>query len=810
MIIRRLHLHPFAGAADREVAFAPGLNVILGPNEAGKSTLRRALRQVLFVPTKLTKRQADDEVFPFLPLSGGDTIRVSADLEVENRLWKVTKRWASGNSTSELHLPDGGIVSEGSVVEENLARLCGLSQGTWEHVLFATQGDVGYALDRLDEEGSTDDLNEVMRRAVFETDGVSLEKLGLSINGRWNKIFSHWDRELNRPEGNRGLERPWVKEVGSILAAWYERERARLALDEAEAYYRRLDELNARLTAASAESESLRQWVETHTAIARDAELRAGLEGRLAQVDARGSGLRQISQEWPVVESKRAEQETLAAQLKEKATSLAAELARARAWEAAGKTRALLEDAEKLNLRVEVARQEKDTAPVVEAAQIESLESLEKERDRLRARLEAASLKVVFRAVEAIDLETRAGVAETVSHALAAGELLALDAGGRVLVRHGGGDWELEVTSGDIDVAAEEKRFQQIEAEAAALLAKIGAPDLDAARARRAAFQEKSRDFATVEKQLKDLLGPSRSFEDLRTEVNGATGGTAASPPARNVGDLAADHARTEAEANAASREAQSLRTRIDTWTKEYQSSDALLDLLVDLRAEHQKVKGQIDALLPLPAGVTDARTFLEEYRRKKDQLDQRKGAMNQILIEKATLEGKAPALEPADAAEQLSQSDLALDRVRREGAAIGRIQSDFEALRAAMDEGTLAPWLAHLSEVVSPLTRERYRAICPETGTASRDDSTAVPFSSLSAGTRACLGLAVRLSMARWFLEGSDGFLILDDPLVDLDPDRQESAAAILKHFAKDKQVILLTCHPGHAAILGGNTITL
>ena len=32
MIIRRLHLHPFAGAADREVAFAPGLNVILGPN----------------------------------------------------------------------------------------------------------------------------------------------------------------------------------------------------------------------------------------------------------------------------------------------------------------------------------------------------------------------------------------------------------------------------------------------------------------------------------------------------------------------------------------------------------------------------------------------------------------------------------------------------------------------------------------------------------------------------------------------------------------------------------------------------------
>jgi len=809
MIIRRLHLHPFAGAADREVAFAPGLNVVLGPNEAGKTTLRRALRQVLFVPTKLTKRQADEEVFPFLPLSGGDTVRVSVDLETEGRLWKLTKRWASGNSSAELHLPDGGILSESAAIDETLAGLRGLSQGTWEHVLIATQGEVGASLDHLGEPGSIDDLNAVMRRAVFETDGVSLEKLGLSIQARWNKIFSHWDRDLTRPEGNRGLERPWLKEVGSILAAWYERERAGLALTEAEAYYRRLDDLNARTSAASAESETLRQWVATHTAIARDTEQRAGLEGRLAQVEAKGSGLKQISQEWPVAESKRAEQEALASQLKQKVATLATELERAKAWEAAGKTRALLEEADKRQAQVEAARKERDAAPVVEAAQIESLESLEKERDRLRARLEAASLKVVFRAAKAIELETRAGVGDSAAHSLAVGEVLSLDAGGRVLVRHGGGDWELEVASGDIDVAAEEKRFREIEAEAADLLAKTGAPDLAAARTRRAVYQEKSRDLAAAEKQLRDLLGPSRTLEDLRTEGSGASGGSPEAP-ARNVGDLSAEHARTEAEASAAEREVRSLRTRIDAWTRDYQSADALLDLLVDLRADHQKVKGQIEALLPLPDGCTDARTFLDEFRRKNDSLDQHKTAMNQLLVEKASLEGSAPALEPSDAAEWLAVSTADFTRAQREGAAIDRIQGEFESLRAEMDTGTLDPWLAHLSEVVAPLTRDRYVGIHPDKGTASRDDSVSVPFDSLSTGTRACLGLAVRLSMARWFLEDSDGFLVLDDPLVDLDPDRQVAAAAILKHFAKDKQVILLTCHPGHAAILEGNTITL
>ncbi len=809
MRLRRLHLHPFAGSSDREVIFAPGLNVVLGPNEAGKSTLRKALRQVLFVPTKLTKRQAEEEVFPYLPLSGGDTVRVSVDLESRDRLWKLTKRWASGNSTSELHLPEGGILSDSAAVEEELATLRGLTQGTWEQVLFSTQGEVGASLDRLGEKGSTDDLNEVMRRAVFETDGVSLEKLDHSLRERWSKLFSHWDRELNRPEGNRGIEKPWVKEVGGILAAWYERERALLVLSEAETYYRRLDELNARLSAAATESESLRTWVESHEAVARDTELRAGLEGRLAQIEAKGTGLKQISQEWPVAESKRLEQETLAAQLNTKAAMLALELGKAKAWEAAGESRRLLEEGEKLQARIEAARKEKEATPVVESGELEALEAVEKERDRLRARLEAAALKVVFRAAKAIELETREGVGESLSHSLPEGTELRLDAGGRALVRHAGGDWELEVSSGEIDVAGEEGRFRELESAVAALLAKIGAADLAGAREKRSAFQEKSRDLASLEKQLKDLLGPSRSLEDVRREVKGSDGGTREAP-LRSVGDLAAEHARAESESAAASREAAALRQRIEGWSKDYQSIDALLDLLVELRGEHQKAKSQLDALRPLPGGVADARTFLDDFRKKKDLLDQRRSVTNQLLVEKATLEARAPAFEPAEALELVAQSSAVFERAQREGAAIERIQREFESLRREMDQGTLAPWLAHLSEVMAPLTGERYREIRLEDGFASGEGSLSFPFSALSAGTRACLGLAVRLSMARWFLEGRDGFLILDDPFVDLDPERQEAAATLLKHFAKEKQVILLTCHPRHAELLGGATISL
>jgi len=49
-----------------------------------------------------------------------------------------------------------------------------------------------------------------------------------------------------------------------------------------------------------------------------------------------------------------------------------------------------------------------------------------------------------------------------------------------------------------------------------------------------------------------------------------------------------------------------------------------------------------------------------------------------------------------------------------------------------------------------------------------------------------------------------------MDDPLVDLDPDRQSKAAEAIKDFAEDKQLILLTCHPSHAKLLGGHQIEL
>ena len=51
---------------------------------------------------------------------------------------------------------------------------------------------------------------------------------------------------------------------------------------------------------------------------------------------------------------------------------------------------------------------------------------------------------------------------------------------------------------------------------------------------------------------------------------------------------------------------------------------------------------------------------------------------------------------------------------------------------------------------------------------------------------------------------------MILDDPLVDMDPERQEATAKVIQNFAREKQILIATCHPTHADLLGGHIIPL
>ncbi len=95
VILRRLRVHPFGRFADREVSFGPSLTVVLGPNEAGKSTLLSAVKTALFVPAKLSKPKFQEYLGRFLPVDGGDVVRVEIAFAADGGEYTLARRWGS-------------------------------------------------------------------------------------------------------------------------------------------------------------------------------------------------------------------------------------------------------------------------------------------------------------------------------------------------------------------------------------------------------------------------------------------------------------------------------------------------------------------------------------------------------------------------------------------------------------------------------------------------------------------------------------------------------------------------------------------
>ena len=131
-----------------------GLNVVVGPNELGKSTLLDALRAVLF--EKYSSRAR-----PIMALQNDRNQAapvVELEFELDDGIYRITKRFIK-KSYARLSCPDGSR-TEGDVAEERLRELLGFDQpgstgakpetlGMWS-VLWVQQGQSFGALELPD------------------------------------------------------------------------------------------------------------------------------------------------------------------------------------------------------------------------------------------------------------------------------------------------------------------------------------------------------------------------------------------------------------------------------------------------------------------------------------------------------------------------------------------------------------------------------------------------------------------------------------------------------------------------------------
>ena len=127
MRIRRLELHDFRRYRDLAVDLAPGLTVIRGPNEAGKTTIQRAIE--LAITRRVTSSAGDlDALRPWDAAADARsviTIEFEQDDEDGAKTGTLEKTFAGSRGTVKLDY-DGQSIADPALADQVLAELTGI------------------------------------------------------------------------------------------------------------------------------------------------------------------------------------------------------------------------------------------------------------------------------------------------------------------------------------------------------------------------------------------------------------------------------------------------------------------------------------------------------------------------------------------------------------------------------------------------------------------------------------------------------------------------------------------------------------
>jgi len=138
MIIRELYMNNFGRFADKRIIFGPGINLITGKNESGKSTIAQFIKVMLFGMKKARGRAAGKDVFHRYAPWNQNGPEGSMLFSCNGKVFRLNRRFPEGE---ELFCVDDGEVLK--VAEGDLEVLLGgLGEGLFRNTVYTEAGDL--------------------------------------------------------------------------------------------------------------------------------------------------------------------------------------------------------------------------------------------------------------------------------------------------------------------------------------------------------------------------------------------------------------------------------------------------------------------------------------------------------------------------------------------------------------------------------------------------------------------------------------------------------------------------------------------
>ncbi len=807
MILRRLTLNPFAAGRDRSIEFAPGLTVILGPNEAGKSTISSALKTVLFARGPMTLTRFRSEIQPYLPVGLGDTVRVALEFSVSEKMYRLERTWvAPKNVSSRMKLEGGGELADEEEIQRIVGDALGFAQGTYENVLSVSQAQLLKTIDRLAEEsdGTSGGFADTLRKSLYESDGVAVELLVERLQARIAEYFGRWDRSTNGPEKGRGPEARWEKGAGTIVTAWYDYRDAKKAFEQADAYEKKIDGYAAEERTLRLRCDEFQRRVTEFAPLVEDVRRRSELTVKVKECEHDVEELRAVLDQWPRAEAQLAAVTESITDLLSRHAVLKVELNEARERLRQESLRTKYANAESLYKRMKEEEQRLSELPPITEKQVESLKAEHASLQKLEIRISARKLAVRFSAKGTVEVNVKDGTKETPVR-LSPGEDYSATVSGKLSMSHK--DWTLDVWSSEENAETLERQQAESVQRLARLFQEAGVKTVEDAAALRRSVAEQSSRVKESGAALAAVLG-NDSYESLLRQVQELP----QTQPGRSEAMITDEIVEVRSSGEAKRREQDSLKEQCEGWVRKYRTRDDALTLFTTRSSDGQRLREALDQCRPIPQGFAHADEFLRAFDRAQSGL--RESEKNLTDVEKARLdfEKHAPPQSREELEEVLALRKTDFERALRNGAAYQKIHEELQRLLRVLESNIFEPYHHRVQELLGVLTDHRHESLLmngplPERIGASDGQ---LALSQLSVGTLDVLAIAVRIAMGEVHLRADDGFLLLDDPMVNLDPARQEATARCLQEFSRRHQVIVFACHPSHADLLGGERVLL
>lgn len=805
MRIKSVACDQFAGLLDKELEFDKGLNIILGDNETGKSTMVELIYHMLFQDAKLDARKDTAFIENYFPkkVSGplGDVIDGELKFQTEEGSYKLTKEWDKKEGSCKLRTPDGTVIRSEEQIKSILGDILGYGQGVYGEIVFPTQKRSQDAIASIMKEISKkksdklDDLKgelaSVLNQAALETGGISIDKLEVELNNLLYMYGERWDFELDLPEGGakRGLSNPWksvaytkAAEDGKqaiILRGYYDLKEIEKKQSETLMAEKRVEACKEKLIKAQQNRKNAQEnsnkftgYVSVLSQVNIFKEKLVDLQGRLNEEE-------QALQDWPRRQELLCKLEELKCKLQQT------------------KLRDLFTEVNKLQEALDRCKKELSSVKAVDSEDIKLLKKLNIQESKLEGQL--SGLNLMAKVKKLGDAPINITSARTGKVLEFSGDELAINEAVDILIPD---IMELQLMPQGVEFGEVKTALMECNQEINDIFKKYEVDSLEQLEENSARYQCLMMEINSLNERISLKLG-DMNWDKLKTDNEELPKEVESELEVKEeIISLCGSDKLTENIAQHSN--------MVDFYSNKYTSIEKLGNIIALNKQEIAKLNTKLDSLDEIPAEyaeITDADEYNEKLRARIEELEN--------LCQSAQEELKNAELELGDRTSQEYDEALIEAKQKFESAKEtynhwSNIYQTFTILKESLKGNPSVDIEDKFNSYLEIISKGKVALMDMDDklNVKLASGNYALSYDILSEGTKDTVSLAFRLAMLEYIFPEGGGLAIFDDPFTDMDPQRVAESCKLIERFAKNNQVIFVTCDEKYVNMLDGNVL--